>query len=339
MAAEAACSAGRRDRCFALTRCLEAASAMARPLAVCVCSRNRLQAVQKANVASVEHHSSGDESHKGLESSREETHRVQESDQLRTRYTMSDDTANDALLQLARTRSLDGKKVCALNFANGEDAGGLCLHGVQGQKPERRGQFSTLFTPLCHMRRQSNAHLRGARTSHPACSAVQDWQRYAEVLFTPRLSARRGSRAGCDKSASPPQVKNSMALVSAAAPNLPKGFALFCNHLPAPTLSEGEEFCRDHLLETIRTIIATPRLKDRSIDTLVLGARFCGNCGCDPAVVAALFAQVLHGEGIGRLYREVHFAVPSRSGASAEAFKMALGASGLLLESARSGPP
>lgn len=307
----AAREAGRSDRCTALTRCLRGVGAMTRPLAICACSPK-----EKENAASVERQFSGGTSWTKFV--------IRQRD--RTMYTVSGDTAGDALLQLARGRSLEGKKVCALHFASGEVVGEGCLLGAREQTQERRWRC------LAFRRRHSNADALSTGTSRQAPSAGQYWQRYADALFAPRRQSRSCSWAESGKSVGPSWAQDGMALVSAAATDLPKGFALVCRQLPAPSLGDSEELRREHLLESIRTVITTPRLKDRAIDTLVLSALGCGACGCDPAVVAALFAEVLQGEGIGRLYREVHFVVPSIVGASGQAFTGALEASGLSLE-------
>lgn len=92
------------------------------------------------------------------------------------------------------------------------------------------------------------------------------------------------------------EVLDNMAIVSAAAPDVRSG---------------NDVFDADLVKQAMMSILLTPKLKDRRIDTLILGAWGCGAFGCDPRTMATLFAQVLIEDGLGRLYREIHFAIPA----------------------------
>jgi len=219
------------------------------------------------------------------------------------RYTISASPTGDALLHFAALLRPYGKTVCGLNFANGKYVGGGYLNGARAQEEELCRQFPSLYASLQRAKRLSNAYPFGACTYRGG----HDAKRYADVLFTPKLVARRASQVQGYRLLETSECLDNMALVSAAAPNLPK----------------GEKFKSNLMLEAIRTIVAAPRLKDPSIDTIVLGAWGCGAFRGDPEVTARLFAQVLYAEGMGRLYREVHFAIPGGN-ANAQVFEETL---------------
>ena len=69
---------------------------------------------------------------------------------------------------------------------------------------------------------------------------------------------------------------------------------------------KGEPFHEEFLLKAMRNIVEAPKICDPSVDVLVLGAWGCGAFGCDPALMAHLFAQALAKYVVGRgLYSEV----------------------------------
>lgn len=79
----------------------------------------------------------------------------------------------------------------------------------------------------------------------------------------------------------------------------------------APNRKAGEFYDTDLMYATIQNIFLAPRRLEPALDTLILGAWGCGAFGCDPWDVARLFARALKSDGLGHLYREVHFAIPS----------------------------
>lgn len=271
--------------------------------------RRALKAVAKSNYDLIQQERAWaqDVSLTELVSSQEARQRVRGHGQ-EPQYSMSWLSTGEALLQFAAARPHN--RICALNFANGEHVGGGYLNGARAQEEELCRQFPSLYTTLRHAHDSGRAYPFGPCTFEGG----RDPQRYADVLFTPRLVARRGPQAQGYRLLDPRECFENMALVSAAAPNIPK----------------GEVFDPNLVQDAMRTIVAAPRLKDPTIDTLVLGAWGCGAFGCDPKIMAHLFANVLQGEGMGRLYREVHFAIPF--GENAEAFLRTLTSRGIPLE-------
>merc|ERR1712059_210978 len=122
--------------------------------------------------------------------------------------------------------------------------------------------------------------------------------RYADVLFTPQLVARRDNQESGYRILEAGEVVDNIAMVSAAAPNLGKQ--------PHP-----EIFDQQLILQAMRSIIVIPKLRNPKIDVLILGAWGCGAFGCDPEQVATIFAHALVTEKLGRLYKEIHFAIKS----------------------------
>lgn len=53
------------------------------------------------------------------------------------------------------------------------------------------------------------------------------------------------------------------------------------------------------------------------LDTLILGAWGCGAFGCNPQHVSDLFARAVVNEGLGNLYKEIHFAIPADANGTA----------------------
>merc|ERR1712117_908757 len=101
-------------------------------------------------------------------------------------YSMSSKRTGDALLRFAAARPHN--KVCALNFANGERVGGGYLNGARAQEEELCRQFPSLYTSLRRAQDSGGAYPFGPCTFNGG----RDAHRYADVLFTSRLVARRG---------------------------------------------------------------------------------------------------------------------------------------------------
>lgn len=277
--------------------------------------RRALKAVAKSNYDLMQHERgwASDVSRTELVTSRDTKHRLQGFGR-DPQYTMSGMPTGDALFHFAARGRPNNTKVCALNFANGEHVGGGYLNGARAQEEELCRQFPCLYTSLRRAMDHGKAYPFG-----PATLAGHGPQCYADVLYTPRLVGRRGPQAEGYRLLEPRECLDNMALVSAAAPNIPK----------------GEVFDDGLVVEAMRTIVAAPRLKDPHVDTLVLGAWGCGAFGCDPQRVAQLFAHVLQSDGMGRLYREVHFAIPGGN-ENAQAFERELLRSGIPLKRAAS---
>jgi len=230
------------------------------------------------------------------------------------RYSISGLGTGDALLLLARQLAPAGRTVCALNFANGQHIGGGYLTGASAQEEELCRQFPTLYTSL-----KGAADFAGGYPFGPSTlRGPGDPGGYADVLLTGGqgggLVARRANRAqGYRILDEDTEVLDNITLVSAAAPNV----------------KQREVFDAGLVRQAMRTIMVAPRLHDRRVDAIVLGAWGCGAFGCDPHVMAQLFAEVLVQDGLGRLYREVHFAIPPSE--NADAFEQTLTRAGLNL--------
>lgn len=203
-------------------------------------------------------------------------------------------STGDALLHFAKlgqpTSGFNGSSVCGMNFANGQHVGGGYLHGARAQEEDLCRQFPALYTSLVRAKDYGRAYPYGPCTYR----GDKDVQRYSDVLFTPRLVPRRASQAEGYRMLVDNEIFDNISLVSAAAPNL----------------KDGEVFDPLLVLETMRSVFVVPKLKDRRVDTLVLGAWGCGAFACDPKQMASLFGKALLEDKLGRLYKEVHFAIP-----------------------------
>jgi uncharacterized protein (TIGR02452 family) len=222
-------------------------------------------------------------------------------------------TTGDALLHYADVLKKDGKVVCALNFANGEHVGGGYLRGARAQEEELCRQFPCMYTTLSRAKEYGHAYPFGACTYEGG----RDTKRYADVLFTPRVVARRYSQAEGYAVIRDARVLSNIAIVSAAAPNI-KG---------------GREFFDPELVkQAMESILLAPKCRGRSIDVLILGAWGCGAFGCDPHVMAKLFAEVLvKGSNLGCLYKEIHFAIPESRDSNLQIFAEVLKKEGVPL--------
>lgn len=204
--------------------------------------------------------------------------------------TFSSMTTADAMLYFARERGAE--KVCGLNFANGSQVGGGYKNGAQAQEEDLCRRMPCLFTSLNNAKRDGYYPF-----GPPTCQSVESPAGYSDVLWTPDVALARGDEAsGFDLLPKDQQV--SVSLVAAAAPNL--RFA-----------QPPELFDRDLMYNTIESIFVTPRMKQPEVTTLLLGAWGCGAFGGDPHEVSELFCKALRNERLSRLYKEVHFAIPS----------------------------
>lgn len=211
------------------------------------------------------------------------------------------DTA-DACCQLARDSR---RRICALNFANGEHVGGGYKNGATAQEEDLCRRIPSLYTTL------NNAKRDGLYPFGPCtCSNPRSPAKYSEVLYTKGLVIARASEAdGFALLGSGAQV--TVSLVTAAAPNV--NFA-------------KEVYDLDLMYETVKSIFIAPVLEEPAINTLVLGAWGCGAFGGDPVQISDLFTRAIT-DGLGRLYSEVHFAIPE--GRNADVFKGTLERTGI----------
>mmetsp|Transcript_47437 Transcript_47437/g.91693 ORF Transcript_47437/g.91693 Transcript_47437/m.91693 type:complete len:324 (-) Transcript_47437:19-990(-) len=192
----------------------------------------------------------------------------------------------EAMLHFAADRR---RVVCALNFANGKDVGGGYKNGSTAQEEDLCRRIPALYTSL-YRAAKDGMYPFGPST----CSSVDAPEKYADVLYTANLIvAREGEEGGFGVLPRERQVQ--VSLVAAAAPNM-----RFANDINDPEL----------IYRTIQTIFLAPRMIQKEVTTLILGAWGCGAFGGQPAEIAQLFVQALIRDNLGQSYRDIHFAIP-----------------------------
>mmetsp|Transcript_20667 Transcript_20667/g.36816 ORF Transcript_20667/g.36816 Transcript_20667/m.36816 type:complete len:468 (+) Transcript_20667:104-1507(+) len=192
------------------------------------------------------------------------------------------------------------RRICALNFANGEHVGGGYKNGSQAQEEDLCRRIPSLYTSLNNAKRDGLYPFGPCTCFDPKLPA-----KYSEVLYTKGCVIARGSEAD-GFALLRPDEQVMLSLVTAAAPNI--NFA-------------KEIYDLNLMHETIKSVFIAPLLEEPQINTLVLGAWGCGAFGGDPEQISELFMRALT-DGLGRLYNEVHFAVPE--GRNADVFRAAL---------------
>ncbi|CAE7945335.1 unnamed protein product [Symbiodinium necroappetens] len=196
-------------------------------------------------------------------------------------------TTADALMFFGREPS---RKVVGLNFANGQSVGGGYKNGAYAQEEDLCRRMPTLYTSLYNAKRE------GHYPFGPATCSSASPARYSDVLWTPKVCiARAGEERGFELL--PKDQQANVSLVAAAAPNIK--FA-----------DPPERYDKDLMLNTVKAVLLAPLNKQPETTTIVLGAWGCGAFGCDPYDIAELFVKALVEHRLGRLYREVHFAIP-----------------------------
>jgi len=198
-------------------------------------------------------------------------------------------TTAEACVHFARNRN---NRVCALNFANGQTAGGGYKQGATAQEEDLCRQFPTLYSSLYNAAKQG-LYPFGPCTTRSASQPAQ----YSDVLFTAGLAlARGGVEDGYPLLQEDQQVEVSM--VAAAAPNI-----RFAKEVNDPTL----------IYNTIETIFKAPFVWQEDTNVLILGAWGCGAFGGDPRQMAELFVRAIVSDNFGGLYKAIHFAIPRLS--------------------------
>lgn len=212
----------------------------------------------------------------------------------------------DALLFLGRTPNV---QVCGLNFANGSHVGGGYKNGAVAQEEDLCRRLPTLYTSLHNAKREGHYPF-GPST----CSSSSAPAKYSDVLYTAGLVVARLGE-GKDYSLLPRHQQATVSLITAAAPNVNFG---------------NDIYELDLMYHTVRSIFITPKIFMPETSALVLGAWGCGAFGGNPEDVALLFAKALLHEGLGRLYSEVHFAIPeSEKDVNAATFRSCLQQQGI----------
>jgi uncharacterized protein (TIGR02452 family) len=183
--------------------------------------------------------------------------------------------ANETTLAAARRLSAPGRRVLALNFANGIEPGGGFLQGNRGQESVLC-RSSALYATL-----QGDAMYAHHRTRPRPDST--DW-----AILSPDVPVFRTDDG------TPLERPWLLSVITCAAPY-------------APTL--GVEVSARMMESRIRRVLAVPRAF--GYEALVLGAWGCGTDGNDPARIAAIFHAALR-EQAGA-FAEVVFAVTDGS--------------------------
>lgn len=183
------------------------------------------------------------------------------------------------------------RKVSGLNFANGINVGGGYKTGAVAQEEDLCRRMTCLYTSLNNAKRDA-LYPFGPST----CASRDRPAKYCDVLWTKDvILARSGDAKGFDLL--PPEQQVPVSLVSAAAPNL--------------RFASPPELCDQALLyESVKAILIASHMKQPEVTTVVLGAWGCGAFGGDPKNISELFCRALVHDRLGRLYREVHFAIP-----------------------------
>jgi len=184
------------------------------------------------------------------------------------------------------------RRACGLNFANGVDVGGGYKNGAQAQEEDLCRRMPNLYTSLFQAKRDG-LYPFGPGTAKSATEPGK----YCDVLWTPNcVIARAGDERGFTML--PPEAQASVSLVAAAAPNL-----RFAN---PPDLHD-----KSLMYNAVKSILIAPRMMEPEVTTIVLGAWGCGAFGGNAREVCELFCRALVEERLGRLYEEVHFAIPA----------------------------
>lgn len=203
--------------------------------------------------------------------------------------TFSKMTTADALMWFAEKSP--SRKVVGLNFANGQNVGGGYKNGAIAQEEDLCRRMPTLYTSLYNAKREGLYPFGPCTCNSPSLPA-----KYSDVLWTPEVCIGRANESfGYQLLEKHQQVH--VSLVAAAAPNLK--FA-----------DPPEPYDKTLMQNSVKAILLAPLIHQRDTSTIILGAWGCGAFGCDPTDIAELFVNALVTERLGRLYEEVHFAIP-----------------------------
>jgi uncharacterized protein (TIGR02452 family) len=200
----------------------------------------------------------------------------------------------DALLHFG----LQGAKVCALNFANGERVGGGYKTGATAQEEDLCRRCPNLYTSLFQASRD------GLYPFGPCTYAGPDRPgKYCDVLFTKGVVVARASREEGYRLLGPRQ-QASISMVTAAAPNV--NFA-------------NEVYDLALMRQAVKAIFIAPAIQEPELRVLVLGAWGCGAFGGKPEEIAPLFVKAITDDHLGNLYDQIHFAIPGADGVDVNA--------------------
>lgn len=197
-------------------------------------------------------------------------------------------TAEDSF-QAARRYS----GACVLNFANAHHVGGGFLMGANAQE-EALCRCSTLYASISS---KPAAEMYHFNNTHP--SAVES----DYMLYSPDVCVFRDHKYNFL------EEPFSVSVITAPAPNR-HGAAMFAS----------SELIKKTFIRRIRILLAIAA--EHGHKDIVLGAWGCGAFGNSADDVSEYFRRVIIGEGFGRLFNEVCFAVYGREdGRNYRAFK------------------
>jgi len=220
----------------------------------------------------------------------------------------SSSSVTDALLHFANS---DRRRVvCGLNYAHGvkNKIGGGYPKGSEEQEADLCRRLPALYPSLMKAA-DDNMYNFGPST----CLQKSEPNKYSDVLYTPNLWLARGPQEE-GYGVLPEAERVTVSVVSAAPPDV-------------KTKTPPEQSDMKLMYETIRSIFVTPVYKEPLCTTLIVGPWGCGHFGNKPETIVDLFAKAID-EELGKLYHEIHFALPVGTSAedhsNAEVFRAAL---------------
>mmetsp|Transcript_117993 Transcript_117993/g.229416 ORF Transcript_117993/g.229416 Transcript_117993/m.229416 type:complete len:275 (+) Transcript_117993:3-827(+) len=200
----------------------------------------------------------------------------------------------------------DRRSVCCVSASDGIAPGGGYLEGN-----------ATWEASLCRRMPGLHPSLDAAKKSRlypfgPCKLNVKYPECFGDTLFTPKLTVARASQDhGFAVIFEEDQVE--LSVLSVVAPDLA---ATWPNEVARPDFP-NDAVDQDVLAKAVISMFVAPVLKDARCTTLVVGPFGVGTDHAEE--VATVFAQALNGElpdidmRLGRLYREIHFALPPKN--------------------------
>lgn len=225
------------------------------------------------------------------------------------RHGMVENRNADAKIYLWRAGQLDvcerlladqpSTQIVCVSAADGEHPGGGYSRGRPGCEEELCRRLPTLH-PSLQAAYQNGHYPFGPST----CSDAAVPEKYSDVLFTPSASLRRGGEVEGYNFILGDNSK-SISVLSATPPSGPE--------------KSGHVHCDRLLNATVVSMFIAPLLGHPSSSAIVLSDWGCGTFGNTRAKMAELFARALDQKlpgvetRLGRLYEEIHFAIPECS--------------------------
>lgn len=179
---------------------------------------------------------------------------------------------DEALLNLC----LQGRKCCALNFANASIPGGSYSYGRKGEQEEELMRCCpTLYASICQI-------------DYP-------FDHDRELLYTKNVQLVKRMSPSSDQYERIIDGYDypTISVLSAAAPDL---------------RDNRDRLDYELLTRLIQAIVYAPLILDASVDTLILGAFGNGGFSNDPVMTSTLFQQIL--PYVATRYKAIVFAIP-----------------------------